>query len=368
MPKEDDTGTGGAPATAKGHKTAIGDMGVTQQVTQDIGGAQTNKSEDETDKASRGGLAMGSENDHITEHKAADTDSESAESKCKDNDASHENGAESRGHAIGVEEQPDATRSQAPQGAGDVTGMAWCTETNHSGAVAQVTEDGRGVEFIPVGIGRVNAEGASSKACMSPNTPPVQSAQTRGLTNAANTCFPNASLQYLGRVWELDVARARQPRRRKSLESRLLECISQLQLRLSSHYTPRPLLDTITRIANEIHTGQPADAHEFLVCLLDKMDQGGRREVFYGSIQTVLTCSTYPHSLVQQTTTAHLSLHLEAPMNTTVNQCLEAFFTPASVMDEYRCDSCGRVGTSTLSPSISVPPTILMIHLKRLVL
>jgi len=55
-------------------------------------------------------------------------------------------------------------------------------------------------------------------------------------------------------------------------------------------------------------------------------------------------------------------------MNSTVNQCLEAFFTPASALDEYRCDSCDRVGTSTLSPSISAPLTILMIHLKRLVL
>jgi len=56
-------------------------------------------------------------------------------------------------------------------------------------------------------------------------------------------------------------------------------------------------------------------------------------------------------------------------MNSTVNQCLEAFFTPAlSALDEYRCGSCGRVGTSTLPFSISAPPTILMIHLKRLVI
>jgi len=160
--------------------------------------------------------------------------------------------------------------------------------------------------------------------------------------NTMNTCFLNASLQCLGRVWELGEVRAWQPRRRRSLESLLLECISQLQLRLSSHYTPRPLLDTLPKIADEIHTGQPAEAHEFLVCLLCKMDQGGLREVFYGSTQTVLTCSTCPHSLVQQTAIAHLSLHLEAPINSTVNQCLEAFFTPASASDEYQCDSCDR--------------------------
>ena len=129
------------------------------------------------------------------------------------------------------------------------------TNGSPASGVAQVTEDGGEVESIPVEIGRAKAEGASSKVCASPNTPPVRSAQTRGLTNTANTCFLNASLQCLGRVWELDAARARQPRRRRSLESRLLECISQLQLRLSSHYTPRPLLDTLPRIADELHTG-----------------------------------------------------------------------------------------------------------------
>jgi len=271
---------------------------------------------------------------------------------------------------IGVKEQLDAPRSQVPQGAGDETGKAWCTarEMIHFNAVAHVTEDGGEVENIPVVVGRAKTEGASNKAHASPNTPPVRSAQTRGLTNTANTCFLNALLQCLGRVWELDVPKARQPRRMRSLESRLLECISQLQLRLRTQYTPRPLLDTLPQIADEIHPGQPADAHAFLVCLLGKMDQGGRREAFYGSMQTVLTCSTCPHSLAQQAAFAHWSLHIEAPMSSTVNQCLEAFFTPASALDECLCDSCSWVGTSTLSPSISAPPTILMMHLKRLVL
>jgi len=282
MPKEDERCIGSALVTAEGHETANGDMGVAQHVAQDIGSAQTNEDGDETNKANRAGHPMGSVNDHTTEHKAADTDS--AESKCKDHDVSHENGAESTGCAIGVEEQPDAPRSQVPQGAGDETGKVWCTEMIHSSAVAQVTEDGGEVKSITVECGRAKTEGASNKVHASPNTPPGRSAQTRGLTNTANTCFLNASLQCLGRVWELDVARARQPRRIRSLESRLLECISQLQLRLSSHYTPRPLLDTLPRIADAMHSGQPADAHEFLVCLLCKMDQGGRREVFYGSI------------------------------------------------------------------------------------
>jgi len=90
--------------------------------------------------------------------------------KSKDNDASHENGAESRRQAIGTDEQSDASRSQAPQGAGDETGMAWCTETTPPSAVAQVTEDGGGVDSIPVGIGRVKAKGANSKVGAKGNT------------------------------------------------------------------------------------------------------------------------------------------------------------------------------------------------------
>jgi len=175
MPKEDNTGTGGALATVKGRETANGDMGVAQHVAQDIGSAQTNEDGEETSKASRNGHPTGSENDHTTEHKAADTDS--AESKCKDNDASHENGAESRGRAIGAEGQSNVSRSQAPQGAGDETSMAWCTETTPSGALAQAAEDGGGVESMTVGIGRVETEGASSKVCASSNTLPVRSAR-----------------------------------------------------------------------------------------------------------------------------------------------------------------------------------------------
>jgi len=258
MPKEVDTGIRSALATAKEHKTANGDMGVVQHAAQDIGSTQTYQDGDETNKVNRDGHPMGSENDHTTEHKAADMDS--AESKCKDHDAPHENGAESRGRAIGVEEQPDAPRSQVPQGADDETGKAWCTETIHFSAVAQVTQDGGEVESIPVKIGRAKTGRASNKVHASPNTPPVRSAQTRGLTNTANTCFLNASLQCLGRVWELDVPRARQPRRIRSFESQLLECISQLQLRLSTHYTPRPLLDTLPLIADEIHSGQPTNS------------------------------------------------------------------------------------------------------------
>ena len=171
MPKTVDTGIRSALATAKGHETANGDMGVAQHVIQDIGSAQTYEDRDETNKVNRNGHLMGSENNHITEHKAADTDS--AKSKCKDHDASHENGAESRGCAIGVEEQPDAPRSQAPQGAGDETSKAWSTEMIHLNAVAHVTEDGGEVESIPVVM-----EGASNKAHASPNTPPVRCAQT----------------------------------------------------------------------------------------------------------------------------------------------------------------------------------------------
>jgi hypothetical protein len=202
---------------------------------------------------------------------------------------------------IGTDDQSDASRSQALQGAGDETDMAWRSETAPNSAVIQVVDDDGGVDIISVGIGSGKARRASSKTGAKwnamtvhagdgsnrvphsrSNALPVRSAQTRGPTNIGNTCFLNDTLHCLVGVWELGEARAQQPRLRWSLESRLLECISQLQSRLSPHYILRPLLDTLPRIADEFHTGQQADAHEFLVCLLGKMDQGGLREFFYG--------------------------------------------------------------------------------------
>ena len=158
-----DTVTGGAPATARCHETANGDIGVAQYVTQDIKSAQTNEGGDETGTDGGCGHLEGNENDHKTEHKAADTDS--AESTCKDNDPSHENVAETRMHAeIGTDDQSDASRSQAPQGAGDETDMAWRSETATISAVIQVADDDGGVHSISVGIGSGKMRGASSKA------------------------------------------------------------------------------------------------------------------------------------------------------------------------------------------------------------
>ena len=54
------------------------------------------------------------------QHRAAGTDS--AKAMCNDKDAAHENVATARiGGRKGADEQPDAFRSQAQEGAGDET-------------------------------------------------------------------------------------------------------------------------------------------------------------------------------------------------------------------------------------------------------
>jgi len=319
------------------------------------------------------------------QHRAAGTDS--AKAMCNDKDAAHENVATARiGGRKGADEQPDAFRSQAQEGAGDETSASRQAETAYISTEGWSADDDGGVDSTSVGVWSEKAGGASGKTVTmrstekvahtahgskrvpksGPNAPPVRSSLARGLTNTGNTCFLNASLQCLGGVQELRETRARHLRQRRTFQYRLFECISQLQFRPSPYYTPRPLLDTLPWVVDQFQTRQQADAHEILVLLLGKMDQGGPREVFYGSTQTVLTCSTCPHSSIRQATTAQLSLNLEPSKNSTINQCRKAFFNPASALDEYQCDCCGRVGTSTLFPPISTPLTMSMVHLKRL--
>jgi len=121
-------------------------------------------------------------------------------------------------------------------------------------------------------------------------------------------------------------------------------------------------------MTDQFQIGRQADAHKLLVFLLDSMDQGGQHEVLYGTTQMALTCSNCPHRPVIQATTSHLSLDLERSMSSTVRQCLKAFFAPDSALDKFRCGRCDRADTSTQSSSISTPPNILMVYLKRLVI
>lgn len=47
-----------------------------------------------------------------------------------------------------------------------------------------------------------------------------------------------------------------------------------------------------------------------------------------------------------------------------IYNCLNKFFED-EIMNEYRCNFCKKIGKSKKSMSISKPPQILLLHLKR---
>ena len=99
-------------------KKANGDIGAAHHGTHCIGGAQANDGRGETDTDGGSGHLDRTKNGHEVEHRAAGTDS--AKAMCKDNNAAHENVARNRmGDDEGSDQQLDAFRSQAPEGARD---------------------------------------------------------------------------------------------------------------------------------------------------------------------------------------------------------------------------------------------------------
>jgi len=188
----------------------------------------------------------------------------------------------------------------------------------------------------------------------------------RGLQNCGNTCFLNAAIRCLGAIDEINQAQLL-TNKTTTTQEKLMICIRELQ-QPGIAYVPTPLIQQIPQLIR-YKKGEPADAHELLIAMINDISISILK-IFQGQMASTVQCA---HCDKVTTTTAHIqdiSLHIDEDSHTSLGERLLHFFQPETLEGEnsYWCDTCIRPCRATKTLSYTHVPTILIIHLKRLIL
>jgi len=188
----------------------------------------------------------------------------------------------------------------------------------------------------------------------------------RGLQNSGNTCFLNATIQYLGAIGAVNQAHLL-TNKSTITQDKLITCIRELQ-QPGTAYAPAPLIQQIPhRIC--YRKGDPADVHELLIALINDISKP-ISQILKGQMASTIQCSHCNKTTIKTDYTQDISLHIEADSSTSLAEKQYNFFQPETLEGDnvYWCDTCQESCRATKTLSYTHIPTVLIVHLKRLIL
>jgi len=146
-----------------------------------------------------------------------------------------------------------------------------------------------------------------------------------------------------------------------------MTCIKELQQK-GTAYTPAPLIQQIPHLIC-YRKGDPADAHELLIALINDISEP-ISQIFQGQMASTVQCTHCNKTMTNTENTQDISLHIDADSSTSLGEKLHNFFQPETLEGEntYWCDTGQKSCRATKTLSYTHIPTILIIHMKRSVL
>ena len=185
----------------------------------------------------------------------------------------------------------------------------------------------------------------------------------RGLQNARNTCCLNTTIQCLGAIDE--VSQVHSPTKNSTItQNRLLDCVKELQ-RQGTVYMPTPQIQQIPDLIR-YKTGDPADAHELLIALINDVSEP-ISQLFQGQMTSTIKCSGCDSTTSRTDITQDIFVHIDEDASLSLIERLYDFFQPETLegANAYWSDTCQRPCLATKPLLYTRTPTILIVHLKR---
>jgi ubiquitin C-terminal hydrolase len=150
-------------------------------------------------------------------------------------------------------------------------------------------------------------------------------------------------------------------------QDELLLCIRKLQQPGTAH-TPASLIKRIPHLIR-YKTGDSADAHELLIALINDVSVP-LAQIFQGQMSSTVQCSHCNNLTTTTDNMQDISLHIATDSSSPLPERLYDFFQPETLEGEnaFWCDDCQKSRRATKTLSYTHIPTILIVHLKRLIL
>ncbi|KAM0827000.1 hypothetical protein ACQ4PT_068482 [Festuca glaucescens] len=138
---------------------------------------------------------------------------------------------------------------------------------------------------------------------------------------------------------------------------------------------PKKFVEALKLISENFEWGQHQDAHEFLRCLLDKLDEASVlpnppskgpssivQQIFGGQLKSQLHCPECNHS--SERLEPFVDLNLEVTQMSSVMDALHSF-TKIEVFENFICDGCKCCVNMEKQFKLEQAPQVLVIQLKR---